>query len=64
MTVNAADVASQSPITVSPDTMAVQALALMNGQTGRNISVLFAVDEAGRPEGIIHIHDLLRAGIA
>jgi len=64
MTVNAADVASQSPITVSPDTMAVQALALMNGQKGRNISVLFVVDDAGHPEGIIHIHDLLRAGVA
>lgn len=63
MELNAADVASKSPITVFPDTMAVQALATMNGQKGRNISVLFAVDEAGRPEGILHIHDLLRAGI-
>ena len=63
MEVNAADVASKSPITVSPDTMAVQALSIMNGKKGRNISVLFVVDAEGRPEGILHIHDLLRAGI-
>jgi arabinose-5-phosphate isomerase len=28
------------------------------------ITALFVVDEARRPIGILHIHDLLRAGVA
>ncbi len=31
---------------------------------GRPITALFVVDDAGCPQGILHIHDLLRAGIA
>jgi arabinose-5-phosphate isomerase len=27
------------------------------------ITSLFIVDEAGRPRGIVHLHDLLRAGV-
>ena len=30
----------------------------------RPITTLFVVDAAGRPLGILHIHDLLRAGVA
>jgi arabinose-5-phosphate isomerase len=29
----------------------------------RPITTLFVVDAAGRPLGILHIHDLLRAGV-
>jgi arabinose-5-phosphate isomerase len=30
----------------------------------RKISVLVVVDDAHHPVGVIHIHDLLRAGVA
>ncbi len=63
METTAADVANTSPITVSSESLAAEALALMNGKEGRNISTLFAVDELGRPIGILNIHDLLRAGV-
>jgi arabinose-5-phosphate isomerase len=55
-----ADVMTQHPITVSPGTMAASALEIMNR---RAITTLFVVDE-DVPVGIVHIHDLLRAGVA
>lgn len=61
MRVNAGDIASKDPITIAPDELAVSALATMNA---RKISVLMVVDGAGAPVGILHIHDLLRAGVA
>jgi arabinose-5-phosphate isomerase len=30
----------------------------------RSITSLFVLDEEGRPVGILHVHDCLRAGIA
>jgi arabinose-5-phosphate isomerase len=30
----------------------------------RPITALFVLDEASRPVGLLHIHDLLRAGVA
>jgi arabinose-5-phosphate isomerase len=55
----ASEVASRSPVCVTPGTMAVEALAIMNQ---RKISVLFVLDEDRSPLGILHIHDLLRLG--
>jgi arabinose-5-phosphate isomerase len=49
-----------SPKTIRPDALAAEALGVMNQ---RKITSLFAVEE-GRPVGILHIHDCLRAGIA
>jgi arabinose-5-phosphate isomerase len=57
----AAEVMTRSPRRVRPDTLAAEALRLMN--TGK-ITSLFVVDEADRPIGILHVHDLLRAGVA
>lgn len=57
----AGDIASQNPITVTADQFAAEALNIMNT---RKISVLMVVDAAGKPIGILHIHDLLRAGVA
>jgi len=48
------------PVTVSPDTLAARALEIMNS---RSITVLFVVED-NKPVGILHVHDLLRAGIA
>jgi arabinose-5-phosphate isomerase len=47
--------------TVPPTMLASEALALMSDPAPA-VTVLFVVD-AGRPVGILHIHDLLRAGV-
>jgi len=60
MNSTAGDVASTSPVTVSPTTFAAQALAQMNK---KKITSLFVVDEERHPLGILHMHDLLRAGV-
>jgi arabinose-5-phosphate isomerase len=57
----AGDVATADPVTIGPDTLAADALAVMND---RKITVLLVVDAADRPVGVLHIHDLLRAGVA
>ncbi|MGE5260979.1 MAG: CBS domain-containing protein, partial [Actinomycetota bacterium] len=54
------DIMTPSPKTVSPDLLASAALEMINASS---ITTLFVV-ENGRPVGIIHIHDLLRAGVA
>jgi arabinose-5-phosphate isomerase len=54
------DIMTPGPKTVSPDLLASAALEIINSSA---ITTLFVV-EAGRPVGIIHIHDLLRAGVA
>ncbi len=56
------DIMTRSPRTIAPDALAVEALHVMNARE-RPITTLFAVDPHGRPVGILHIHDLLRAGI-
>jgi len=56
----AGEIATRDPVTVTPDMLAAQALAVMND---RKISVLLAVDEARRPVGLLHVHDCLRAGV-
>lgn len=61
MSKTAGNVATKAPVTIAPDLLAVKALALMNA---RKISVLPVVDEGRRPIGILHIHDLLRSGVA
>ena len=57
----AGEIATKTPVTVKADTLVAQALALMNE---RGISALPIVDNSGRATGVIHIHDLLRAGAA
>lgn len=54
-------VMTANPQTTRPNALAVEALRIMNA---RSITSLFVVDEAGRPAGILHVHDCLRAGIA
>src|SRR5215210_4936153 len=55
----ASAIMTHSPKVIAPDIFASDALVLMNAQ---KITSLFIVD-AGKPVGIIHIHDLLRLGI-
>ena len=61
MAKKAKDIASPNPITVAQDQLAVEALRIMNTQ---KINVLLVCDDCNRPVGILHIHDLLRAGVA
>ncbi|MDX2289943.1 MAG: KpsF/GutQ family sugar-phosphate isomerase [Hyphomicrobiaceae bacterium] len=53
------DVMTRSPKVVGPGTLASAALEVMNGS---RITALFVVDR-GRPIGIVHVHDMLRAGV-
>ncbi|MGR3373951.1 MAG: KpsF/GutQ family sugar-phosphate isomerase [Pseudooceanicola nanhaiensis] len=59
----AAEVMTAGPRTIAPDALAQAAVATMNE---RRITCLFVVDPAsdgGRAQGLIHIHDCLRAGL-
>ncbi len=59
----AGDIMTVQPRTIGPDALAVEALHVMNAHE-RPVTTLFVVDTAGRPLGILHVHDLLRAGLA
>jgi arabinose-5-phosphate isomerase len=54
------EIMTAGPKTVSPELLASAALEVINSS---KITALFVVED-GRPVGIIHIHDLLRAGVA
>jgi arabinose-5-phosphate isomerase len=54
------EVMTRAPKTVRPDQLISETLELLNSM---KVTALFAV-EAGKPVGIIHVHDLLRAGAA
>ena len=58
----AAQVMTASPLTIGPDALAEEAVAVMNQ---RKITCLFVVDPegAGTPLGLLHIHDCLRVGL-
>lgn len=65
------EVMTKDPHTIQPGKLAAEALGIMNTRT-RPITCLFVVNEKdqsdanakhGRPVGILHIHDCLRAGI-
>jgi len=58
---DAGAVMTRNPRSIGPDMLAAEALRLMN-ESG--ITAMFVVDDAARPVGILHIHDLLRAGVA
>jgi len=55
-------VMTASPRTIRPDALAEEAVALMNE---KKITCLFVVEpeQGGQAQGILHIHDCLRAGV-
>lgn len=59
LTAPARRIMTAKPKTTSPDALASSALEMMNSS---RITALFVV-EKGRPIGIVHVHDLLRAGV-
>lgn len=60
-TAQAAQVMSRGPKTIEAEALAARAVAIMEQHS---ITSLFCVDPAdGRPLGVIHLHDLLKAGV-
>ena len=57
------EVMNRTPRSIGPDALAAEALHQMNTATSP-FTTLFVVDAAQKPLGILHIHDLLRAGLA
>ena len=57
------EIMTRAPLTIAPDALAGEALRIMT-ERKRPITALFVVDAARRPQGLIHLHDLLRAGVA
>ncbi|HSG29227.1 MAG TPA: KpsF/GutQ family sugar-phosphate isomerase [Candidatus Krumholzibacterium sp.] len=51
------------PVTIEASVLAVDALEKMEMNPGGPITLLFVTDTEGRPEGLIHIHDIIRAGL-
>ena len=60
LSVNVDEVMTRQPKTVRPDQLASEALEILNSS---KITALI-VAEGKRPVGILHLHDLLRAGVA
>ncbi len=57
----ASEVMTPKPKTIRRDELAARALGRMEGDS---ITALVVVDQEGRVEGIVHLHDLLKLGIA
>jgi len=57
----AKDVMTKNPKTIKPDELALKALRKMEDH---NITVLIVVNEEGKPIGIIHMHDILKAELS
>jgi arabinose-5-phosphate isomerase len=51
------------PTTIAPDTLAARALRMMEEREAGPITLLIVVDANRRPVGLLHIHDVLRAGL-
>ncbi len=57
---DASKIMSKNPKTIDVEELAVDALAVMKAN---NITQILAVDAAGKYQGVVHLHDLLREGI-
>lgn len=57
----ARDIMTANPRRIGLDTLAVEALELVNRM---RITALIVVDEQDRPVGLVHVHDLLAMGVA
>ncbi len=58
---SAGDIMGKSPKTIEKEALAAQALQLMEKHS---ITSLIILDETKKPVGLIHLHDILKAGIA
>jgi arabinose-5-phosphate isomerase len=53
------DVMTKNPLVISKEDLASRALSLMEGKAITNLFVI----KDNKPIGIVHIHDILRAGV-
>ena len=60
MTALVDDVMTKNPKTIARDLLASEALEILNSS---KITALI-VAEGNKPVGIVHVHDVLRAGVA
>ena len=61
MAASVESVMTRKPKTIAPDMLAAEALEILET---RKIAALFVVGGDGRPQGVVHFHDLLRLGAA
>ncbi|MGE0192234.1 MAG: SIS domain-containing protein [Planctomycetota bacterium] len=54
---------TRRPVTVGPDTFALDALRTMEGHRPRPIYLLPVADADGRAVGLLHVHTLVQAGL-
>lgn len=59
-----ANVMTRNPRTIDGEALVTRAIQKMEEDPARLITCLMIVDDSGRPIGIVHMHDCLRAGIA
>ncbi len=52
-----------NPTTVDPDMLAITALRIMEQRAEGPVTLLLVCDDRRRPVGLLHIHDVLRAGL-
>ena len=56
----AGDIMTRNPKVANKDSLAAEAVAIMEKNS---ITCLIVADTSSRPEGVIHLHDLLKAGV-
>ncbi|MHB8844627.1 MAG: KpsF/GutQ family sugar-phosphate isomerase [Nitrospirota bacterium] len=56
----AREIMTRNPKVIGKDALAAEAVALMENSS---ITCLLILDSGARPEGVIHLHDLLKAGV-
>jgi len=56
----AGELASRNPKSITKAALAAESVAVMEKYS---ITALVVVDADGRPEGVVHLHDLLKAGV-
>lgn len=54
---------TKSPLTIDAGVLAIEALEQMEMNPKGPVTHFFVVDEEGKLEGLLHIHDILRAGL-
>jgi arabinose-5-phosphate isomerase len=62
MTADVDEVMTKNPRTIPPGMLATEMLETIN--SSRPAVTVLIVAEGGKPVGIVHVHDVLRAGVA
>jgi arabinose-5-phosphate isomerase len=57
-------VMTRNPKTIGPDILVATALNRMEMNSSGPLTMYFITDPEGRPTGILHIHDILKAGLS